>query len=198
MKLSAVAVVILAAASLTVPPALADADGHVNFFLGQKSLDSDDWAPIDDQFEFGAVMSFGQESWPVHIAVDVLGSVGQEDVYDDLLGSVTLTGSTFEVDTGVRKIWKKGKTLPYIGAGVSVIGAALELDNGFSSVDANGGGFGFWAGGGVFWRLGTRFNIGLDLRYSAAEVDLDFGSGVVAHDVSAGGLQLGLLLGFGW
>ena len=198
MKIGAVTVVVLVAAAFAFSPAWADADGHVNFFVGQKSLDGGDWEPIEDQPEVGAVMSFGQDAWPVHIAVDVLLSGDEETVFDPLFGNVTLTGSTFEVDAGVRKIWKKGKVLPYLGAGVGVIGAALEVDDGVVSVDGNDAGLGFWAGGGVFWRLGSHFNIGLDARYSSADVDLDFGSGVVAQDVSAGGLHYGVLLGFGW
>lgn len=198
MKIAAVTVVVLVAAAFAFSPAWADADGHVNFFIGQKSLDSDDWEPIEDQIEFGAVMSFGQEGWPVHIAVDVLFSADEETVFDPLFGNVTLTGSTFEIDAGVRKIWKKGRVLPYLGAGVGIIGAALEVDDGFVSVDGNDAAVGFWAGAGVFWRLGNHFNVGLDARYSSADVDLDFGSGVVARDVSAGGLQYGVLLGFGW
>jgi len=198
MKLSAVTVVVLAAAALTFSPARADADGNVNFFLGQKSLDSDDWDPVDDQLEFGAVMSFGQDDWPVHIAVDVLASVDEETVASGPGTSVTVTGSTFEIAAGVRKVWGKGRTRPYLGAGVAVIGAGFEGDDGFITVDANDAGFGFWAGGGIFWRLGKHFNLGLDARYSNAEVDLDFGSGFVAQDVSAGGLHYGLLVGFGW
>lgn len=183
---------------LAVAATRANAGGHVNFFLGQKSLESDDWEPIEDQFGFGAVMSFGQDAWPVHIAVDVLSSVGEEDVSDPILGNFTITGATFEVDTGVRKIWSKGNVFPYVGAGVGIFAAGVELDSGFVTVDADDTGFGFWAGGGVFWRLGSRFNIGFDARYSSAEVDFDFGGGFVAPDVSAGGLQYGLLLGFGW
>ena len=47
-------------------------------------------------------------------------------------------------------------------------------------------------------RLGNRFNIGFDLRWSDAEVDLDFGPGFVLQDVAVGGLHGGLTLGFGW
>jgi len=198
MKLAAVTVVVLVTSAFALSPAWADSDGHVNFFIGQKSLDSDDWDPVDDQLEFGAVMSFGQDDWPVHIAVDVLASAAEETVFDPFLGDVTVTGSTFEIAGGVRKIWGKGMFRPYLGAGVAVIGAGAELDDGFVSVDANEVGFGFWAGGGLFWRLGKHFNIGLDARYSSAEVDLDFGSGIVSQDVSAGGLHYGLLVGFGW
>ena len=193
MKIAAITVVGLVLAASAFSPAWAGADGHVNFFIGQKSLDGDDWEPVEDQLEFGAVMSFGQDDWPVHIAVDVLASAGEEK-----LGNVTVTGSTFEVAAGVRKIWKKGRVLPYLGAGVGVIGAGVKFDDGFVSVDADDSGFGFWAGGGVFWRLGSHFNIGLDARYSSADVDLDLGAGIVAQDISAGGLHYGVLLGFGW
>jgi hypothetical protein len=199
MKTAVVTVVVLFAAAFTFSPAWAGADGHVNFFIGQKSLDGDDWEPVEDQLEFGAVMSFGQDEWPVHIAVDVLASADEETVFDPLGGgNLKVTGSTFEVAAGVRKIWKKGRVLPYIGAGVGVIGAKVEADDGFVSVDGSDSGFGVWAGGGVFWRLGGHFNIGLDVRYSSADVDVDFGQGIVVQDVSAGGLHYGALLGFGW
>jgi hypothetical protein len=191
----------LAAAMLVGTSASADADGHVNFFLGQKILDSGDWAPIDHQVEFGAVMSFGRDDWPVHIAVDVLGSYDEQVVFVSGFGNATFSGSTFEADAGVRKIWKTGKTkacMPYLGAGIGIIGAAAKIDGGIVSVDASDGAIGFWAGGGVFWRLGKRFNIGVDARYSTADVDLDFGGGMSANKVAAGGLHYGLLLGFGW
>ncbi len=46
--------------------------------------------------------------------------------------------------------------------------------------------------GGAFWRLGKRFNIGVDVRLSTGEVRI-FG-----EDVQAGGVTTGLLLGWGW
>ena len=48
--------------------------GNVNFFLGQKTLDEDDWAPLDKQGEFGVLVDFKQQNWPVSIAIDFLGS----------------------------------------------------------------------------------------------------------------------------
>jgi Outer membrane protein beta-barrel domain len=181
-----------------VAPAHADATGNVNFFLGQKSLSSSDWEPVEKQGEFGAVMSFGEKSWPISIAVDVLLSAAEEDAFDPFLGSYTITGTTYEVDFGVRKVWGKAATRPYIGGGLAVIGAGAELDNGLASVDADDSAVGFWADAGIFWRLGSHFNLGLDLRYSDADVDLDFGAGLVAQDIGAGGFSYGLLLGFGW
>jgi hypothetical protein len=130
----------------------------------------------------------------VQIAADVLVTVDEETV-----SGVDFTATTFEFDAGVRwLIYKKGKVFPYVGAGVGVIGAALEGDFGFGNVDAGDASLGFWADAGVFFRLGKAFNIGIDLRYSDASVDLDFGSGFVAQDVNAGGFSYGLLVGFGW
>jgi outer membrane protein W len=166
----------------------------VNFFLGAKSLDSSDWNPNDNQAEFGAVMSFGAKDWPVQIAGDFLVSADQTTS-----GSTKTTGATFEFDPGIRwLILKKGKVFPYIGGGVGIIGAAVKVEDTFLSVDAADASLGFWTDAGVFFRLGSNFNVGLDLRYSTADVDLDFGAGVVAQDVSAGGFSFGFLMGFGW
>jgi len=182
----------------TCPTAAADASGHVNFFLGQKSLDSDDWDPVDQQGEFGAVMSFGGSDWPVLIAVDVLTSGKEEDVFDNVFGASKLRAGTFEGAFGARKIWKVGNSRPYVGGGIALIGAAAEFDTGFFEFDADDAAVGPWVGGGVFWRLGSHFNLGFDARWSKAEVDLDFGANVVEKDVEAGGFQGGLTVGFGW
>jgi len=190
------AVVALAA----LPPAVhAESTGHVNFFLGQKSLDSGDWDPVDEQGEFGVVMSFGRDDWPVHIAVDLLGSTDEGEIFDTLVGEIDVTGSTVEIGLGVRKIWSTKRAHPYVGGGLALLSAEAELDSSFGDADADDDTVGGWVGGGVFWRLGQRFNIGADVRWSSGEVDLDFGGGVpVASDVEAGGFHLGLLLGFGW
>jgi opacity protein-like surface antigen len=192
------AVLVVVIGLSAIAPAHADATGEVNFFLGQKSLSSSDWEPIDTQGEFGAVMSFGQKEWPIDIAVDVLVSAQEKDTYDSTIGSYTLTGTTYEIDFGVRKVWGKKATRPYVAAGIGLIGAGAEIDTGFIDVDADDTAFGYWLDAGVFWRLGSHFNIGLDLRYSDASVDLDFGNGIVAQDIGAGGFSYGLLLGFGW
>ena len=75
------------------------------------------------------------------------------------------------------------------GGGGGVIGAALMFNFGFDSVAAIDATLGIWADTGVFFRLGSHSNIGLDLRYSSAKVDLDFGSGIGARDVNAGGFS---------
>lgn len=46
--------------------------------------------------------------------------------------------------------------------------------------------------GGVYFTVAQHFNIGAEVRYSMADVDI---AGV---DADAGGLHVGLLLGYHW
>jgi len=199
MKRVAVCVAVLAVVLFAFTPARADSAGNVNFFLGQKSLDLSnqnvsDLDQVEDQLAFGAIMSFGADDWPVQIAADVLVTADETTIAGD-----TITSTTFEFDAGVRwLIYKKGKIFLYVGAGVGVIGAAAEIESGPFTADDGDASLGFWADAGVFFRLGKAFNIGVDLRYSDASVDLEFAPGVVAQDLNAGGFSYGLLIGFGW
>lgn len=118
MRIAVVSAAVLAVTAIASPSASADFEGNVNFFLGAKSLNSNDWSPNDSQVAFGAVMSFGMKDWPVQIAGDVLVSVDETTA-----GSVKTTGATFEFDPGIRwLILKKGTVVPYIGGGVGIIG----------------------------------------------------------------------------
>ncbi|MEW6378941.1 MAG: hypothetical protein AB1611_04970 [bacterium] len=48
---------------------------------------------------------------------------------------------------------------------------------------------GFWIGGGIYWTISKIFNLGLQIRYSKAEVT------IFEEDVEAGGLHYGFLSG---
>jgi hypothetical protein len=167
------------------------AEGDVNFFLGGKKLDDDDWSDSDvdvsEQGEFGAQISVGKAAWPVRIAIDVLGSSKEDEI-----GLLDVEGKTSEIALGVRKIWTKGKVRPFVGGGLVHVSAEGEFAAGGFDVSDDDSAGGLWADGGVFWRLGQRFNIGFDVRLSAAEVEL------FQVDTEAGGSHLGLLLGWGW
>jgi hypothetical protein len=157
----------------------------VNFFLGQKSLKKDDWEPLEKQDEFGAEVTFGKKDWPIYIAVDLFSSTT-----DDTSLGIKSEGSTDEFGVGVRKIWKSGNTMPYVGGGVALVNGNIKVDS--LGIDESDSSIGEWVGGGVFWRLGSRFNLGVGVRYSKATITL-FGV-----DGEAGGLHYGLLLGWGW
>jgi hypothetical protein len=168
------------------------AGGDINFILGQKQLDEEQWGQASDQGEFGILASFGGEKWPVDIATDMIFSghtfqVPGED------SPVELFSMTFELDLGVRKIWEHGKARPFVGGGLAIIAADIELAVGEISVGTDANGPGVWVDGGIFWRLTRHFNLGLESRISRAKVDNLFGS-----EVEAGGEHFGLLLGCGW
>jgi len=162
--------------------------GNVNFFLGKKSVDSEYWAPVDDPVEFGVLVDFKPSGWPISVALDALGS------YDQVTeGGIKFEGTTSEFNAGVRKIWQvSGSSVrPYIGGGLAFINAEFK-GTGFNTVSDDDKGTGIWLNGGIYWTLGQHFNLGLDLRYSEADVTL-FGL-----EGKAGGTHAGLLLGYHW
>lgn len=167
--------------------------GNFNIMLGSKSLEEDDWGPeLDQQFELGALFDFRQAGWPVSIAADLLVSA---DSYTDAPG-VEITGSTVEINAGLRKHIETGTGLtPYIGGGLALIKAELEAEasTGFGTVTIteDDAALGFWVNTGLAWTI-NQVNLGLDLRYSDAEVTL-FGI-----DGEAGGTHFGVFAGYHW
>jgi hypothetical protein len=169
------------------PPARAESTGDVNFILGTKQLDKNDWQPVESQGEFGVEVTWGGSHWPIRIATDYLASTRE----DNLPGTgLRVQGTTWEWAFGVRKVWENKAVRPYVGGGLMMAAAQSEVKTIGKEDDF---GFGAWVGGGVFWRLGTRFNIGVAGRISGAKVDLGSATGV-----QAGGSHLGLILGWGW
>src|SRR4051812_9218689 len=73
--------------------------GNILGFLGVKSLDHDDWDPVDDHLAYGVQSDFRGRSWPLSLAIDIIGS-GDKRQKD----GVNFTGATLEVDLGVRKL----------------------------------------------------------------------------------------------
>jgi hypothetical protein len=168
-------------------------DYHVNLFLGQKMLDEEDWMPIDEQPQLGVTTTFGGEKWPFAIAIDLLRS--QDDATD--MGD-KVEGTTTELDLGLRKVWgreehywQKKRVRPFVGGGIALIRGEAETSSGGFKVEDDDKAFGLWANGGVFWRLGRNFNVGVEVRFSRAE------AGLFDVDVGSGGEHIGLLLGWG-
>ncbi len=166
--------------------------GNANFLLGAKALDKDEWEPADEQAEFGAEVDFRKRDWPVSLAIDLLGAVGEGRVYT-YLGEAKFESETSELSVGVRKVWDGSPHVrPYIGGGIALAKATARVSlSGFTLEDSDNG-TGYWLGGGVYWTLSESFNIGLELRSSSVKTDL-FG-----QEVKAGGGHFGLLLGYHW
>ena len=166
----------------------AHASGNVNFLLGVKNLDSADWEPFEEQAAFGVLVDFKGPTWPISMAIDILGSYDEETI----LGIET-EASTTEIDVGVRKIWEvQGSSIrPFIGGGIAFINGEIKATNVLTaSVDDSG--TGIWLNGGVYWTLGQHFNLGLQARYSRAEITL------LGIDVEAGGTHAAFMLGYHW
>ena len=187
-------VIVLLAAGLLALSASgpARAEANINFFLGSKSLDQDDWGTFDQQGAFGIQTTFGPNDWPIGIAIDAYGSADSENIF--VVGDVRadLVQATGGLNVGVRKIWKPRKARPFVGGGLAFVTADREFLLGALTVSDSDTAPGGWVDGGVFWRLGKRFNIGLEARVTRAEVQIG------GADIQAGGFYFGILLGWGW
>lgn len=162
--------------------------GNINFTLGAKALDDDDWEPVEDQGEFGINVDFRQKDWPVNIAV-ALNGAGSEDTIE----GVDVESVTSELRFGVKKIWEPNETMrPFLGGGFALATGDLQLEYLGDKISDDDSGLGVWLEGGVYWTVGGAFNLGFDIGYSTAEVTL-FGV-----DVDAGGGHAGLLMGYHW
>jgi hypothetical protein len=166
----------------------ADWTGNVNFTLGSKALDKDDWEPIEDQGEFGINVDFRKKEWPVNIAIAILGSAGEGK-----MNGINVKGTTSELRFGVRKIWEPNEIMrPFLGGGVALLSAEYEGSSSGVRVSDDDTGIGLWLNGGIYWTLSHSFNLGFELGYSTGEVTL------YGVDGNAGGGHAALLLGYHW
>jgi opacity protein-like surface antigen len=164
--------------------------GNISVYLGKKTLDDKDWSNLDKQGSLGVISDFKKESWPFSIAVDMLvsGSTEKSGSLKDLTGSV-------ETHLGVRKIYKLSNSSfqPYIGGGVSLITTNIEHENNGNTISkSDDSAAGYWVGTGMYYSVNNHFNLGVDVRYSQADVSL--------FDVErkAGGVHTGITAGYHW
>lgn len=173
--------------------------GNVNLFLGEKFLDEDNWEPLDQQFEMGLLLDVDfKHRWiPFSIALDLLYSRDEDDV-----GTLDMGIGTFytnvesritELDLGIRKIWEAPKHIrPFIGGGLAIINGEMKADSLGVSVSDDETGYGMWAEIGAYLTLSERFNLGIDARWSKAEIDL------FDREAKVGGWHIGALAGLHW
>lgn len=166
-------------------PAFASS-GNLNFVLGNRSLPDDNWDRLDSQTVFGATVDFEIKGWPVELEGCLQGSNHTENVF-----GADVKGQVHEICFGAHKRWdlKTGKMHVFAGGGLANVTAKIE-GAGVSDSDSS---LGEYIHGGIFWRLGHRFNLGFDGRVL-------FGTDITLFRLSgdANYSQLGVLLGFGW
>lgn len=193
LRLSSAAVLI--AALLVATPALAG--GNANFLLGMRN-------PTEDRFDhrtvdalqdipaFGVSVDFRTGNLPINWVVGAYGATKQAD--QTISGQkLTITSTFSELSFGVNKIWSSGKARPHVGGGVTYMKGELEFDQNGKSRSRDDKSPAFYAEGGVYWRLGQAFNIGVSGRVVRG-TSLTLGG----QDLQGDYAQLGLVLGWGW
>jgi len=191
-------------------PALAD---DANLLYGRKSLSEGvfDTAGVDAQSQIGVAVTLDFQ-WPVALAVDLLSSSDdQTDRFDtgpDSWLAYSTSVDSLELNVGARKLWERKVLKPYVGGGLAWIqldvrqteSGVLDPGGSYSDVlrDDSDSGLGFWLDAGLVYRLGRRFNVGLDVRYSNASAKLSPVGDLEGLTVDAGGMHYGILLGYHW
>jgi hypothetical protein len=198
VKNSALMIVAIAFLSLFIFNSKANAnqmEGNLNFTLGAKVLDKDDWEPAHEHGAIGLHYDFRNVDWPISIALGLIYSRGDGNIF--LFNDVyKVELDTLEIRAGIRKIWEPTSTMrPFVGGGFAAIRADLEVSDRYgNSVGIDDWGYGWWISGGIYWKLLDRLNLGFDVGYSWAEVEYD--DGYYRATANAGGGHAGLLLGF--
>jgi len=196
MRVRRLAPLVLAVSFLAVASeARARYEGNLNLFVGQNWLNQGDWAPVDEQPQIGLMLAFGEERAPVHFSIDAFVSKNEVPDANPTIDS-RVFGSSTELAIGVRKVWDESATRPHLGAGADIIHVSEELNGPFGPVKNEDRAYGAWVDAGVSWRLAGHLNLGIEARYSVALATL--GSGSLAREVTAGGVQFGFLIGYGW
>lgn len=163
------------------------ADGNVNFTLGSRTLDENDFEPVDTQTFIGAEVDFAISDWPINLAGGIYRSTKS-----DSIGSADVEATITEVSFGAMKTWDvMGNMHPFVGGGLSMVQVEAEADAGGVSTSDDDTGTAFYAEGGVYWRLGSAMNLGAHGRFNRGSSH-DIGGG----DIDSDYFQIGVLAGF--
>lgn len=168
--------------------AAGDSLGNINFLVGRRQTDSNKWRPVDQTTVLGVEGSWGNADWPLHFATDIYYS-GASDSHN---GEKTET-RRLEAAIGLRKIWKSRFLRPYMGVGVTVLEDRLTRSGASPHASARDKAAGAWLGGGLFFRIGPKFDVGVAVRYVAAKPVR-----LLGHPINASAITGGVTIGWGW
>ncbi len=190
----------------------AQAAGDINLLFGTRVSSEAmlEEAAVDDLSQFGAAFSWDYGG-PLMVAVDLLvASTDASRSVAAVYPTVYWTDiKSTELDVGVRKLFGEDRKLkPYLGGGLAwmrldvlqVLNGSLGEGSEFTDIimDDAENAFGFWANAGLLYTLGESFNVGLDIRYSDAQVDVTPVDGGLGLEFDTGGAQYNVLVGYHW
>lgn len=189
MLRSSFSLLIIATLALSAVAVAGDWTGNINAFLGYKYMDEDDWMDeFQEQTEGGILFDIQKKDWSVCAVLESMYSMG-----DDEINGVDIEVATTEVLLGVGKTWAPNATIrPYVRGGIVFASVEQEMSYGLESESVDGSGTGFGLSGGVYWSISQHFNLGLGVRYTKAELDVE------GYDVECGGTHSGLVIGYHW
>jgi len=176
--------------------------------FGGKWMEADEWSPevgasdsnsnLEDHWAIGLDLEIRSIESPLGIVLAYHFSEGSEE-RDTGAFNTDFDLETEELQIGLRytfdlKVHPDSFLPPnsfhiYLQGGISLIWVDAETDSPLGRNSQSDNGDGYWYGGGFYIDIFEHFNIGVDIKYSHAGVDL-FGGGQ-----SAGGLFVGLAAG---
>jgi len=168
-----------------------DWTGNINLQVGKRSMDSNDWQPVDKSTFYGVEGTWGKQDQVILFATDLYGS-SESDRLETASQDRRLR--SMELAIGFRKIWQYKTLRPYAGAGVSLVSEDFEVTtDGQRTEEQSDRTTGFWVGGGLNYRLGPHLNLGVAARYAPVQQVKVIGESI---DASSG--QVGVNVGWSW
>ncbi len=151
--------------------------GSLNLVFGEKSLDKDDWEPLESQSEFGIIYEFSKpEERSVAVVVSLLrskDSMTETETFDDSVIDFTTTAETTELGIGARKYFTENRARPFVEGGLAYVLADVSVEGTVVSTSPGTTVFpviieesidpavGFWFGIGLDVKVGEAWSVGL-------------------------------------
>ena len=162
-------------------------DGNINVTLGMNFMDNDDWKPLDEQKEIGVNIDLCGNA-PIALTLGYCRSSDGENI-----DGLDIDTSASEIRVGIKKIWEVDDNVNlFLGGGYTHIAVDADISNGeqYLSVNDDDSAHGGWIGCGAYMTINETVNLGVQVEYSRADVEL-FGVGA-----DAGGTHVALIVGY--
>lgn len=168
---------------------LAQWTGNANILFGVRTLNEDDWNPLEEQTEFGAMVDFRPVQWPINLTVECSLASSEKSRF-----GILLEGETLELDVGVKKIFENSSQFnPFLAGGLAIVNVQASGNFwGFFDIEDDKTEIGGWVSGGAFVTLSEHLNIGLQAKYTLVNTDW------YGRDRELGGPHLGGFVGYHW
>ena len=194
MKKNIILSISMAVALSTTLLANAQADDsavNTKIFLGNKTINSDAWSAQDSHGTVGLLTDFHTGFHGIRVAVDLFGSGSEEDTTSQVKGTYTA-----QANLGIRKYFDlQSKFEPFVGGGINLVNAYQNNNDqnnndGSATTEEEDMGSGLWLNGGVDYFVNDNITLGVDLRYSTADVEL------YGQSVNLNALTTGVFIGY--